>query len=359
MTNIAEYVAQLAEDLNKSDQCRAIKTKLIHSKQADQGKALEEAIQQLRGEVTATDRKCLELISNWQLIQVLCAGATGHLPDLDAAIFKSPVKGFMLRDATPTSGVDRSLKETFTPVGHDPKLYWLAEQFRRSFAPAERDFLITASEEAISKTHNLPASMTAIQLLKYGLPATIASDYSEGLGELHDRMMESRSASKSLLQPLLTETPIYRMRDGVVVRREGTTPLSSSQTVDASRFESFQQLFNTAAEMGVPFGVTVETSPVAVRFVMDRISQESVKQALDSGVTGIIGGPLLLELLRKDDDLSRFFLVGLGIDEQLAQGEEVKRAAGMLDYTSIFITAVPPSGYEDKFLYVLSKQNKE
>lgn len=120
-------------------------------------------------------------------------------------------------------------------------------------------------------------------------------------------------------------------------------------------FNSFKDLFFTAAEKRVPLEVVVETAPTGIKFVVAEVTGANIKKALDTGVHGLVGGKRLQEVIKEDEWASRFFLLRSEADGKLISGVQPQQPAGLLDYTSIFTLIDTPEGYEDKFLYVIAK----
>lgn len=349
MNNVAAFIDKLAEDLNNSEHCQSIKLNLIRSALADQGKALEDAIQLLRGEVTDDDRRCLKLLSSNYLIQVLCVNVTGRLPDLDAEVFKTPLSGkaAVMADQAKIDQL-HPLEKALTPIGHDPKLYRLAEQFRQSFTPAERDFLITADKETISKTYNLALGMTVIQLLQYGLPESAASAYSQGLAKMHDYMMEeSKSASKSLLSnPPLKESRYFMARDGKSLEQRQDTMRASMMELDQTH-EQHVKGFELMVLRG--YGVIVRVDGLFTRY-LETLTPRTLMAAMRQSPSVIMGGPELEALIRQTPELKPLLVE---IEPRPQNG-----LIGVLGTTPISILDEVPKGGEGKFLYVVPGPRK-
>lgn len=237
MNQETQYLVQLAEGLDKSPRKSELLAALRCVNQKSPRDRLIQFITDVRGTFTEKDQTFLESVDLEQLIQVLDVG-NGGFQHYEAEIFApgerprvtttSGEQGFTLRQDDHLS--DRVKDVTIDMLKQGAKdtanvqLWGLAEQFRNTLHPAERRFLIGASEELIGKAFGIPEGMTVTQLLKYALSPmpSVMDSYEEGLGELYDRMMESRSASASLLpRPTLKDSQYFNSAVNDVMKMRG------------------------------------------------------------------------------------------------------------------------------------------
>lgn len=304
MNKLTEWLDTLRSDLSKLPNGHEVRLNLFRSHPNNARMAVEEAIKTIRGDLTAEDRDVLGQISSSQLIQLLVAGMGNQLFDIPTVL---PLEAQSLDD--PNVQV----------LSRMPKL--------------------TPNETAVIKRVGLVRERVCGEPSLLGVKPT--DIYAAGLQAAAEQVQDGdRSADKALIRNT-HQDDFKRHQDA---QRE------------ARLFKSFKDLFFAAAAKCVPFGIQVETAPSGIKFVVAEVTGENIKQALDTGIHGLIGGKRLQEVISENEWASRFFLLRGEVDGKLANGVQPEHPTGLLDYTATYTLIDTPEGYEDKFLYVIASQ---